>query len=278
MISTSKQLKDLIRNLSKEKSADSQILLRNYMMERLLERIAISSYKDNFILKGGMLIAAMVGVDLRATMDLDATLKSHTLNLEEVEKIVKEIIEVDIQDGVEFRIESVKAIMDEADYPGVRVSLKAAFDGTLTPIKIDISTGDIITPREVRYSFKLMLEDRDINIWAYNLETILAEKIETVISRDITNTRMRDFYDIHVLNCIYGNDIDKSVLREAVYCTSGKRGSVHLLVEAMEVFEDIREDREMQNRWKRYQDKFNYANDISWEDVIGSLKQLYLEI
>lgn len=198
MIKTSRQLKDLIRNLSKEKSADAQILLRNYMMERFLERISLSEYKDKFILKGGMLVAAMVGLDARSTMDIDATVKGANVSVEDVENIIDAIVRVQIEDGVTFRVKTIQEIMDEAEYPGVRVSLETLFDGVTTPLKIDISTGDAITPREIKYRFKLMLEDRVIEVWAYNLETVLAEKIETIITRDVTNTRMRDFYDIHI--------------------------------------------------------------------------------
>lgn len=155
MINSARQLKDLIRNLSKKNSADAQILMRNYMMERLLERISVSDYKDKFILKGGMLVAAMVGLDSRSTMDLDATVKGVNITIEDVEKIVTSIISEQIEDGVEFRIKSVSRIMDEAEYPGVRVGMEAFFDGVRTPLKIDISTGDVITPSEIRYSFKL---------------------------------------------------------------------------------------------------------------------------
>lgn len=199
MIKTSKQLKDLIRNLSKNKSADAQILMRNYMMERFLERISVSKYQDKFILKGGMLVAAMVGLDARATMDIDATIKGADVNMEAVENIITDIVSVPLEDGVTFRIKQISEIMDEADYPGVRVSMETEFDGVRTPLKIDISTGDVITPKEIQYRFKLMLEDRSIEVWAYNLETLMAEKLETVISRNITNTRMRDFCRLQLL-------------------------------------------------------------------------------
>ena len=169
MIKTARQLKDLIRNLSREKSADAQILMRNYMMERFLERISLSEYRDKFILKGGMLVAAMVGLDARSTMDLDATIKGANVNVEDIENLISSIVTVPIDDGVKFQLKSISEIMDEAEYPGIRVSMSTTFDGVVTPLKIDISTGDAITPREVRYSFKLMLEDRSIHnhiIWS----------------------------------------------------------------------------------------------------------------
>ena len=159
MIKTSRQLKDLINNLARKNAADAQLLMRNYMMERFLERISLSEYRDKFILKGGMLVAAMVGLDARSTMDIDATVKGATVGIEEVENMIASIISVPVDDGVEFRLKRISEIMDEAEYPGIRVSMETEFDGVITPLKIDISTGDAITPREVRYSFKLMLED-----------------------------------------------------------------------------------------------------------------------
>ena len=203
MIKTARQLKDLIRNLSKKNAADAQILMRNYMMERFLERISLSSYRDKFILKGGMLVAAMVGLDARSTMDLDATVKGANVSVEDVENMMAEIIAVPIDDGVTFQVKNISEIMDEAEYPGIRVTMTTLFDGVRTPLIIDISTGDAITPKEVRYSFKLMLEDRSIDVWAYNLETVLAEKLETIITRTTTNTRMRDFYDLYILNQLH---------------------------------------------------------------------------
>lgn len=275
MINTAKQLKDLIRNLSKKKSADAQILMRNYMMERFLERMSVSQYQDKFILKGGMLVAAMVGLDARATMDIDATIKGADVNGETVERIVSDIVSVPLEDGVTFRIKQISEIMDEADYPGVRVSMETEFDGVRTSLKIDISTGDIITPREIQYSFKLMLEERSIDVWAYNLETVLAEKLETVISRNITNTRMRDFYDIHILLKLYGNTLDVQVLGEALQATAKKRETERYLSDASDIFNEVQNDPNMQKLWNAYQKKFSYAEDISWDMVMESIREVY---
>lgn len=275
MIKTSRQLKDLIRNLSKEKSADAQILLRNYMMERFLERISLSEYKDKFILKGGMLVAAMVGLDARSTMDIDATVKGANVSVEDVENIIDAIVRVQIEDGVTFRVKTIQEIMDEAEYPGVRVSLETLFDGVTTPLKIDISTGDAITPREIKYRFKRMLEDRVIEVWAYNLETVLAEKIETIITRDVTNTRMRDFYDIHILFKLYGDSLNRKVLQDALIATSKKRGSTEQMQEAEEVIEDIMESMVMQKLWISYQKKFLYAQEIDWNNIMASVLEVY---
>ena len=265
MIKTAKQLKDLNRNLSKKKSADAQILMRNYMMERFLERISLSQYQDKFILKGGMLVAAMVGLDARATMDIDATIKGADVNVEAVESIIMDIISFPMEDGVTFRIKQITEIMDEAEYPGVRVSMETEFDGVRTPLKVDISTGDVITPKEIQYSFKLMLEERSINVWAYNLETVLAEKLETVISRGITNTRMRDYYDIHILIKLYGNTLNGKVLGEALLATAKKRETEYHLNDAQEIFDEIQNDSNMQKLWKSYQKKFSYTSIWRWQ-------------
>ena len=275
MIKTATQLKDLIRNLSKKKSADAQILMRNYMMERFLERISVSKYQDKFILKGGMLVAAMVGLDARATMDIDATIKGADVNVEAVENIIADIVSVPLEDGVTFRIKQIVEIMDEAEYPGVRVSMETEFDGVRTPFKIDISTGDVITPKEIQYRFKLMLEDHSIEVWAYNLETVMAEKLETVISRNITNTRMRDFYDIHILLSLYGSTLDTKVLGEALQATARKRETEYHLKDAQEIFDEVQSDSGMEKLWKSYQKKFSYAADISWETVMESVRELY---
>ena len=277
MITTARQLKDLIRNLSKKKSADAQILMRNYMMERFLERISLSEYKNQFILKGGMLVAAMVGLDARATMDLDATIKGTNVSVEDVEMIISQIISIPLDDGVSFRVKRISEIMEEADYPGVRVSMETKFDGVITPLKIDISTGDVITPREIKYKFNLMLEDRTIEVWAYNLETVLAEKLETVISRNVTNTRMRDFYDIYILQKLHGEQLKKQVLWNALVATARKRGTLEQINsgDRREIFDEIEISSVMENLWKTYQKNYSYAADISWHTIMKLICTLY---
>lgn len=275
MIKTARQLKDLIRNLSKNKSADAQILMRNYMMERFLERISLSEYRDKFILKGGMLVATMVGLDARSTMDIDATVKGATVGIEEVENMIAAIASVPLDDGVEFRIKRIAEIMDESEYPGIRANMETEFDHVITPLKIDISTGDAITPHEVRYSFKLMLEDRSIEIWAYNLETVLAEKLETLVSRATTNTRMRDFYDLHILSQLYGQHIVVADLRAALAATAKKRDTEKYLPDALTVCDEIEASLVMEKLWIAYQKKFSYAADLPWHTVMVSIRNLY---
>lgn len=244
------------------------------MMERFLERISFSEYRDGFILKGGMLVAAMVGLDVRSTMDMDATIKGMNVNVEDVEKLIGSIVAVPIDDGMGFQIKSISEIMDEADYPGIRVNMTTLFDGVETPLKVDISTGDVITPSAVRYCFKLMLEDRTIEILAYNLETVLAEKIETIITRTVTNTRMRDFYDIYILQQLRGKSLDRTVLHEALWATANKRGTERYLAEAGAVIKEVENSAAMQRLWMAYQRKFSYAADLDWNSIMKAVREL----
>ncbi len=274
MIRTSRQLKDLIRNMSKEKRTEALILMRNYMMERFLERVCQTEYKDKFILKGGMLIAAMVGVDTRSTMDIDATLKGTTLSISSANNIVNKIISVPLEDGISFYIKNISEIMEDADYSGIRVSIDALFDGSRIPLKIDISTGDIITPHEIVFEIPLMFEDRKIPILAYPLETVLAEKLQSIIVRSVTNTRMRDLYDIYILLKIYGNRIQKDTFSNALNATSKKRGSFELLKNTDNILDEIKNSIIQQGLWSSYQNKFIYATKISWTDVMKSVYDL----
>ena len=239
MIKTSRQLKALVRNLTKGDSLQAQIIMRNYVMERFLERISLSKYRNNFILKGGMLVSAMVGLDTRSTMDIDTTIKNMPLSVENAREMIEEIIAVPIDDGMTFSIKSVGEIMDEAEYTGVRVNLEATLETMRTPLKVDISTGDIITPREVLYTFKLMFEERTISILAYNLETVLAEKMETVIARGVANTRLRDYYDLYILQNEYTHAISMEQFKAAFLATCKKRNSIQLIAEGNKILKEI---------------------------------------
>lgn len=275
MIHTSRQLKALVRNLSKGDSTQAQILIRNYIMERFLERLSLSPYRENFILKGGMLVSAMVGLDTRSTMDIDATIKNLPLSVERAEHILAEVISVPIDDGVLFQVERISEIMEEMDYGGIRASLMAAIDIMRTPMKLDISTGDQITPREVEYQFKLMFEERSISILAYNLETVLAEKLETILSRGTANTRMRDFYDLYILQTDCTQTFDNNTLSAALHTTSGHRGSLNVIKNGAGTLRKVRESLEMQKLWKAYQQKFSYAGDLSWSIVMDAVSALF---
>ena len=271
---TSTQLKALVRNLSKEKNIEAEIILRNFMLERFLERISVSKYKDNFILKGGMLIAAIVGIDTRSTMDLDATLKGRILAEIEVISIIRDIIAIPVDDSVMFTYKNIEEIREEAEYPGYRVSVEAVFDKTRQTLKIDITTGDFVTPKEIRYSFKLLFENRTIDIWAYNIETVLAEKFETAITRGITNSRMRDFYDIYILTTMQNIHIDVDIFRAALKKTVEKRHTEQQMSDITGVVNNIYNDAVMIGLWERYRQKYSYAENITWEMTVNAVRWL----
>jgi predicted nucleotidyltransferase component of viral defense system len=269
---TSTQLKALVRNLSKSKNVEAEIILRNFMLERFLERISVSQYSRNFILKGGMLIAAMVGIDTRTTMDMDATIKGQTLTEKQVTEIIKNVISFPIDDNVLFSFRGIEEIHEEADYPGYRVSIDAVLDKTRQTMHIDITTGDFVTPSEIEYSFRLMFEDRSISILAYNLETVLAEKFETIVARGLTNTRMRDFYDAYVLTST--QKIDPDIFRAAFEKTADKRKTADQIAEAGIIIERVAASQVMSGLWSRYQKKFSFAAEVTWEAAINALRKL----
>ena len=269
------QIKGRIKNIAKTNKSDARILMRIYMMERFLERMAKSKYSENFIIKGGILITSLVGISLRSTMDIDTSIRGFTLSQEEAMRIVKEISEINLEDDVTFRVKSVSGIMDEMDYPGIRLALDACMGIMVTPLKIDISTGDVITPEAVKYDYRLMLEERSIRVWSYNLETILAEKLQTVMSRGVLNTRMRDYYDIYTLMLRYANEINQDILRQAFDATCIKRGTTDLTSRGAQIFDTVINDKEMCGLWSSYQKKYSYAKEISFEAAIKTTKHLY---
>ena len=271
---TPEQVKGRIKNVAKENKADARTLMRIYMMERFLERIANSKYKDNFVIKGGILVTAMVGVALRSTMDIDTTIKNQNLSAEDAKRIVNEIKDLDLDDGVSFENKEVSNIMDEMEYPGVRFAMNAMMEKLVTPMKIEISTGDVITPGAVEYQYRLLLDNRYICLWSYNLETILAEKLQTVLARGLLNTRMRDFYDIRTLLSIYKDDIDNYVLERAFDATCKKRNTENLKEEALKIMTTVRDDAQLHKLWKTYQKKYPYASDIGYDDIMDSIKVL----
>ena len=272
-MNTSTQLKALIRNLSKEKQVDPGILLRNYMLERLLERISISDYKENFILKGGMLVAAIVGLDTRSTMDMDATIKGQEMSKKAMTEMFKSILLVCVDDGVLMDLKNVEEIHDDAEYAGLRISIETIFDRTRQMLKVDVTTGEKVTPKEIKYKFKLMLENRHIEVMAYNIETVLAEKIETIITRSTSNTRMRDFYDIYIITKLQYNNIEFELYKEALVATSKRRGTLSQIQDAGVEIEHIATNSIMIDLWKRYQRKFTYAEGIKWDEVIEAVRR-----
>ncbi|MEZ3447451.1 MAG: nucleotidyl transferase AbiEii/AbiGii toxin family protein [Lachnospiraceae bacterium] len=275
MIHTSTQLKALVRNKSHGDNAKAMTLIRNFVMERFLERMSLSKYSGNLILKGGLLIASMVGLDNRATMDIDTTIRNYNLSAEDAGKMMEDIIAISIDDGIRFTVKGVENIMDEAEYPGIRFKLESTLDTMKTPLKIDISTDDVIMPKEVHYEYKLMFEERSIPLLAYNLETVLAEKMETIISRGTLNTRMRDYYDLMILNVVKSDAINYADLAKALEATSRKRNSYELLSDPKHVLEQIKSDAGLMEQWGIYQRKYDYATDYHWEDIVRNIELLF---
>ena len=268
------QLKAFIKKKAAKKNISAQLVMQNYMLERLLERISLSKYKHNFILKGGFLIAAIVGLDTRATMDLDTTIKGFTLTHESIREIFGEICAVEISDDVQFELVDISDIREADDYPGIRVTLKANYPPISVPLSVDVTTGDVITPREMEYTFSLLFDDRTISILAYNLETVLAEKIETVLSRSIANTRPRDFYDIHILYALRGMECNAKKLLQALERTADKRGSRKVLEVYPDIIAEIRASEQLRGFWKKYQRDFDYAKDISFDDACDTIQRI----
>lgn len=271
---TPEQIKGRIKSVAKQNNADARTLMRIYMMERFLERLAQSEYRDNFIIKGGILITAMIGVAHRSTMDIDTSMKNLNLSAEDALRVVNQVKDIDLDDGVSFDVKDVSNIMDEMEYPGIRVTMNANVGRLITPLKIDISTGDVITPRAIEFNYDLLLEDRSISLWSYNLETILAEKLQTVLARGILNTRMRDFYDIRMLLDTYEDKVNKVVLKDAFAATCNKRGTDHLQEQAEEIIKIIEADEQLQALWRAYQKKYSYAAEIDYASVINGVRKL----
>lgn len=271
---TPEQIKGRIKSVAKQNNADARTLMRIYMMERFLERLTQSEYRDNFIIKGGILVTAMIGVAHRSTMDIDTSMKNLNLSAEDALRVVNQVKDIDLDDGVSFEVKDVSNIMDEMEYPGIRVTMNVNVGRLVTPLKIDISTGDVITPRAIEFNYDLLLEDRSIKLWSYNLETILAEKLQTVLARGILNTRMRDFYDIRMLVDTYEDKVNKAVLKDAFAATCKKRGTDNLQEQAEEIVKIIEADEQIQVLWRAYQKKYSYAADIDYASVIRGVRKL----
>ena len=272
------QLKAKIKNISKEKNIAAQLVLQKYRMERFIERRALSDFQDQMIIKGGLLISSIVGLDSRATMDIDMTLKGKPVNESFILDYINEISRININDEVKFDVVSITEIREMDDYFGFRVSLIAGIGIMKIPLKIDITTGDKIIPSEISYEYPLMFENRSIKIKAYNLETILSEKIETIISRGNQNTRMRDFYDVYILLKLKSKNIDYNILRLAIEETSKKRNSLNLLLKYKEIISNIENNNEMLVRWENYRNSFNYARTIDFTEICKFLKEILEKI
>ena len=275
MFTSATQLKSWIKNKSKETGTHATELLQNYMLERFLERMSLSPYRENMILKGGFLIAAMVGVDKRSTMDMDTTVKGLSVNREEIEKILRGIIAIDAGDGVIFEIKDIKNIHDISEYDDFRVSLLARLFTLRVNMSIDITTGDAIIPREIEYQYKLMFEDRTIPVMAYNLYTILAEKLETILVRSVGNTRGRDFYDAYLLLSANRDTLTRSELLHAIKVKSEERKSVPATRNHTKILSDIAASPDIAKIWDSYSKRYHYAKDIALPDILALIAWVF---
>ena len=268
---TSTQLKAKARNLSTKTNIPPHIIQRNYFLERFLERVSLSNYRDTIILKGGVLITSLLGIEARATVDLDATMRARTLTTEGITEIVGEVLRTPIEDNVEFSITGAEETRVESDYPGCRITLDVKFDKLRDTVKLDFTAGDVITPKPVEYGYRLMFDDREISVLAYNIETVLAEKFTAILSLDVANSRMKDFYDIHMLVNEQRDAISRDVFEKAVKNTAKQRGMSHLLPQAGHIIDTVSGSPVMAELWRRYQTAYKYAAGIEYSKVMESL-------
>ena len=272
-MSNAMSLKAKIRNIAKKKNIPAQVILQNYMFERLLVRLSASKYKDKFVLKGGMLVAAMVGLDNRATMDMDTTLKNLPLTPEAIRSTLDNVCNSPFDDGVSFEIGTILPIREDDIYGGYRVMLNARFDTIITPLSMDVSTGDAITPHAVQYNFSEIFDDeKTYELWAYNIETVMAEKVETILRRGVFNTRPRDFYDAYILTTT--QKFDKAVFEDALKATANHRGTTRQIKDVPGILQNIEESPELKTMWERYRKQFTYAAGIEYEQIMNVLKTL----
>jgi len=277
-MNTSQQLKDLINNKAKEFDLNPQVLLNRFFMERFLERISISKYKNNFVLKGGVLISSIVGIDTRMTKDMDLTIQNLPLNEDVIKNVMGEIIAANIDDATTFVLIDLISIREGADYRGLKVRFNAAFDKTRTTIQIDITAGDKITPKEISYNYKLLLGNRSIDIISYPIETVLAEKIESILSRSVANTRMKDFYDCYLLSRSHEKIINFEILFTAVKNTAKERRAESIFENTDKNIELIKTDDSIKHSWFAYSKQFSYASGISFDAIVSELEVLLKKV
>lgn len=273
MSSKAMSLKGRIKNYAKNNNIAAQVVLQNYMFERFLERLSMSEYSEKFVVKGGMLIAAIVGLDTRSTMDLDTTLRNLPLTEEQISLSLGSICKIDLNDDVSFVIKSIVPIRKDDIYGGYCVRMDAIYDTIVTPPSIDVSTGDIITPEAVKYEFGGIFDENvKIVLWGYNIETVMAEKVETILRRGVFTTRPRDFYDVYILATT--QKYDKKVFKEALNATAIHRGSLEKINDVNGIMGQISSSADLKNMWDKYQKKFAYAKGNSFLDLMSSIEKL----
>lgn len=265
------QLKGAIRNIAQKKNIQAAVVLQMFLFERIIERLSFSSYKDQFVLKGGLLIASLIGVDQRTTMDMDTTILGLSVSKETMTHVISDLLSIDVKDGITFALIELKPIREEDQYENFCATITADYGKIHATLKIDITTGDAITPREISYPYPFMFEDRSVSVMAYPLETILAEKYETILRRNITSTRARDLYDLHTLYTMKQDTIRTDVLREAILKTASKRNSTNYLNQYEDVYQLMSEDSSQEKMWSAYQRANSFAKNILYEDVIKTI-------
>ena len=267
-------MKTKIKNKAQKEQIDAQMLMRNYMLERMLVRISKSKYRHSFILKGGFLIGSLIGVDKRTTMDIDTTITGTNVSSDMLKTIFLDLCALDIGDHIQFKFQNIEEIREEDDYPGFRIAIVANLQTMAIPIKVDITTGDIIIPKEIHYKHKLMFEEEEISILSYPIETLLAEKIQTIYYRGVFNTRARDFYDVYMLSQLEPSRIDYDLLRKALTATCNKRNTPNIMRDYIKTLEFIRTNEEMRQIWSNYQNKTDYTNNLSFDEACDALHHL----
>lgn len=276
MIKSAMGLKAKVRNLSEGDSKVAQAMIRIFFMERFLERVSLSKYKNQFVLKGGMLVSSLIGINLRSTMDIDTTVKALPLSKDELKKIITEICEITLEDNVSFRIIDMEKIMDEFDYPGIRIHMEALLERLRQPVKIDISTDDVITPGAIEYKYPLMFEERYIYLNTYNIETLLAEKSQTIINRGLANTRMRDFYDLYEI--VQKLEFSWDIYRKAYYSTCKKRETVFSKKKVETELKNLSESIEMQEMWNHFRNKNYFVENVEYSKMIKVISEAIMKI
>ena len=271
---TPEQIKGAIRNISKKTGVNPNSLLQMCLFEGILEKLSKSKYSENFILKGGLLISSLIGVDMRSTMDMDTTLRGIPVNEESISNILNEILVIEIDSDIEYKLIKLSPIRQKDVYEDFCASISCVFGKVNTNLNIDITTGDVITPREMNYSYSKILEEGTIPIMTYTIETILAEKFETISSRNITTTRARDFYDLYMIYSIYKDKIDKGILRKAIERTSKYRGSFETALQYKEIVELFRESETLKELWKKYTQNNPYTKDVDFLDTISIYEEI----
>lgn len=274
MIKNIQSFKGKVRKLSQETGLSHNQIIQNFMFEKFLDRLSLSNYKNNFIIKGGCLLSSIMGIDMRTTMDIDTNITGLPFTLENITEMISEIINTDIDDNVSFQIVSIEEIKEQQEYDGYRFTLLCKFENIKVNFHIDISTGDIITPRAIEYSYKKILENEYISVMAYNNETILAEKIQSILDKKIGNSRMKDFYDIYYFVNYRYSDLNLEYLKDAIIKTFNHRDTFDDIQRSDTILSEIGEDAFMNQLWDNYSKKYNYANNIRFADCISSIKKI----